>query len=82
MGQLIEQGRYAELMANPKYLARMEGAASFLPGAEVPNYTLAPPRELTVFSSSVTVNAPTLLGDLLTPEQGHIDWAACLKEHF
>ena len=87
MGKLIEQGRYADLAANPRYVAIMEGggsahtvgAASWLPGAEIPNYHLTAPAKLRIFANSATVQDPTQLSELLTPNMGHVDWAACLR---
>jgi RHS repeat-associated protein len=49
----------------------------YLPGDQVPNYTLYPPGDLALAGSPVTVNAPTLLGDLLQPGMGFCKWAAC-----
>jgi hypothetical protein len=51
-----------------------------LPGdVKIPNYTLTAPKELAIHKNSVTVEAPTTLGDLVTPGSGHWDWAACTE---
>jgi RHS repeat-associated protein len=78
LGQFIERGAYDAIAARPDLAASIEGAASHLPGASIPNYTLFPPRGLVVMRNSVTVDAPKPLSELLTPNQGHLDWAACL----
>jgi len=71
---LIEAGEYDKIP-----LQRVEGARSFLPGAMIDNYTLKAPDGLVVLRNSTTVEDATRLSDLLKPNQGHVDWAACLK---
>jgi len=78
LGQLIEQGRYDTIFSDPVLAQEIEGAASHLPGARIPDYTLFPPRDLNVFRQSVTVDVPTPLSKLLQENQGHLDWAACM----
>jgi hypothetical protein len=46
-------------------------------GQKMPNYTLYPPEGLRLQGSPVTVQKPTLLGDLLKPNMGRVHWAAC-----
>jgi hypothetical protein len=81
VGQLIENGQYDEITrlfnSNPRVAAELEGAASYLPGSTIPNYTLKAPDKLTIFSNSKTVQDATPLSDLLQPNMGCLDWAAC-----
>ncbi|WP_244923930.1 RHS repeat-associated core domain-containing protein [Enhygromyxa salina] len=49
----------------------------FFPGDRVPNYTLKPPDGLKIRQNSITVATPTPLSDLLVPNMGDLDWAAC-----
>jgi len=73
-GLLIEQGRYEEID-----IALIEGARTYLPGSEVPNYTLMAPNDLPVYANSITVEDATFLSDLLRDRLGHFDWAACTR---
>lgn len=79
LGQMIERGEYAQIAARRDLAPIIEGAASHLPGARIPNYTLFPPKGLTVLRRSMTVDSPTPLSKLLTSGQGHLDWAACME---
>jgi hypothetical protein len=79
MGQLIEAGDYAKIMANPEFRVLTEGAVTHLPGSTVPNWTLKAPSNLRIYRNSTTVEDATSLSDLLQPGMGPIDWAACLK---
>jgi Putative adhesin Stv domain len=72
LGNAIETG--GDLSA---FEGEMTGAQSFLPGAEVPNYSLYPPEGLNIMGNPVTVTEPTLLSDILQPGLGHVQWAAC-----
>ena len=47
------------------------------PGSRIPDYTLHPPDGLNIEATSVTVTDSTLLGELLRPGMGSVDWAAC-----
>jgi hypothetical protein len=49
----------------------------YFPGQEVPNYTLLPPTRLGIRTNSMTVDNATYLSDLLKPDMGNLDWAAC-----
>ncbi|MHC9292580.1 putative adhesin [Mycobacterium sp. LTG2003] len=51
---------------------------TYYPGEEIPNYTLEPPDGLDIKGSPHTVDRPTLLSDLLRPNMGNVDFAACL----
>ncbi len=53
---------------------------TFYAGEEIPNYTLFPPRELNIIGTPHTVDRATLLSDLLGPNMGSVDFAACLGE--
>ncbi|PRQ09409.1 RHS repeat domain-containing protein [Enhygromyxa salina] len=77
-GSLIEQGRWDLISQNPRLMADIEGAASYLPGAKIPNYTLKAPNTLRIHAKSTTVEDATPLSDLLQPNAGHLEWAACL----
>lgn len=95
MGQLIEAGddeglrllalqdrRVMQLMSGEwsAALGQTEvGAATWLPGAVVPDYYLKAPSALTIFRNSFTVEAPTQLSKILKPGMGHMDWAACTE---
>jgi hypothetical protein len=50
---------------------------TFLPGETMPNYTLYPPDKLNILGSPITVDSPTKLSDLLKPNMGSCQWAAC-----
>lgn len=81
VGQLIENGQYDDLMQlamkDRRVMQQIEGAASYLPGSRVPNYTLRTPDNLTIFQRSLTVDSSTQLSQLLRPGMGHVEWAAC-----
>jgi len=47
------------------------------PGDVIPDLVLGPPKGLDVLSSSKTVASDTKLSDLLQPNMGRLDWAAC-----
>jgi RHS repeat-associated protein len=53
------------------------GGQTYLPGAQIPNYTLFPPDGLSIMGSPTTVTSPTTLAELLTPNQGNVWWSAC-----
>ena len=74
-GQAIEAGNTLTLEAFPDIV----GARTYLSGSYMPNYTLFPPKGLTVLGSPTTVRSPTLLGELLRPNMGNVNWAACLE---
>ena len=74
VGNLVETGQFDKIP-----LSSVEGAKTFLPGAKVPNYTLLPPEGLRILGNPTTVKAPTMLSDLLQPNAGNVQWAACLK---
>lgn len=83
LGRLIETGdhnKLAELFSrDPVVQDRLTGAATHLPGARTPNYTLKSPKDLKIHKNSITVEDPTLLSDLVKPNSGHFDWAACTQ---
>lgn len=70
-GVLIEAGKFDELPL-------MEGARSYLPGAEIPDLILHPPDGIFVMKNSITVTRPTQVWQLLRPNMGHMQWSACL----
>lgn len=55
---------------------------TYTAGEEMPNYTLHPPEGLDIQGTPHTVENPTLLSDLLKPNQGPVDWAACVYGEF
>lgn len=79
MGLFIEIGDFQSVFKNPKYLAKMEGSVTHLPGAIIENYTLTAPTGLRVMSNSIMVEDATLMSELLKPNMGHMHWASCLK---
>jgi filamentous hemagglutinin len=85
-GQLIERGDWDALASaarrNPRIANDIEGMTTWLPGAEVPNYTLAAPSGqggLTIYKNSTTVEFKTPLSDLLDQDMGCVQWAACTE---
>lgn len=54
---------------------------TYHPGDVIPNYSLLPASDLTVFTrpgiNNVQVDRPTSLKDLLKPGMGAVHWAAC-----
>ena len=65
---------------HPRVARDIEGMASWLFGSEVPSYTLfAPDKQITLFSKSQSVYKPTLLKDILEPNMGSVQWAACTE---
>jgi hypothetical protein len=92
-GRLIEAGKYDELaelfLVDELAQERLTGAATHLPGAgtrtglpgdvKIPNYTLKSPSNLKILENSMTVKDPILLSDLIRPNSGHSEWAACTE---
>lgn len=66
-GNMIERGATGNLQPTGYYH----------PGQQVPPYVLHPTGTLNVEASSVTVQTPTFLQDILKPNMGVVDWAAC-----
>lgn len=59
---------------------QVQGLSTYLPGAKMPNYTVAPPGPelpLTILENSVTVGKPTRLSNLIQEDQGCIVLATC-----
>ena len=78
-GQLIESG---DTTAGLNFQNTLDpqsttGAMTYLPGAEIPNYTLYPGPDLNILPGSMTVGSPTSLSNLLQPNMGRVNWAAC-----
>jgi hypothetical protein len=87
-GQYIERGDWeglAELAGTDSRLGRrvardLEGMTTWLPGSEVPGYTLFPPdARVNLFENSRSVVRPTPLGDILEPHMGCVQWAVCTE---
>ena len=77
LGQFIETGRSIDFS---QFGDEIIGARSYLPGSVVPDYTLFPPgNELNILGNPTTVSRPTSLSNLLSPNQGNVNWAACLE---
>jgi len=55
----------------------MNGATTYLPGSDMPNMTLYPPDGLHIMGNPPTVASPTNLDQLLSPNMGNVQWAAC-----
>jgi hypothetical protein len=83
LGLAIERGDYGAIAANPKWMrlitsrGKLAGAASYFPGAEVPNYTLKAPSLLRIMRASTTVEDAAYLSELLKADMGLREWAAC-----
>lgn len=86
-GGFIERGDWDGLAAaartNPRIARDVEGLATYLPGASVPNYTLKAPTNrspaLRIYSRSTTVEDATPLSQLLDAHMGPCEWAACTE---
>jgi hypothetical protein len=82
-GQFIEAGDWDGLAKaaaqNPRIANDIEGMASYLPGAKVPNYQLSAPTNppLIILENSTSVQTGTYLDQLLKPQMGCVQWAAC-----
>jgi len=70
LGNFIELGQAA-----PQSFAK-----TFMPGETLPNLILHPPSGLQVVGNPITVSEATRVGDLLTPNMGNVQWAACLQD--
>ncbi|MFN0130190.1 MAG: putative adhesin [Verrucomicrobiales bacterium] len=77
LGQAIEAGHWEPVAANPRWRSLMEGSATHLPGAEIPNLLLRPAPDLWMLQNSIRVSTDTPLSTLLRPGMGYLDWAAC-----
>src|SRR5262249_11579391 len=71
LGQRIESGLQLALHEIPA------GSRTALPGELIPNYTLFPPGNLELAGPTFTVSRPTQLSELLRPNGGNVNWAAC-----
>ncbi len=84
-GRYIEAGDWNGLAKaasqNPRIANDIEGMTTWLPGSKVPNYTLSAPTNppLRIFQNSTSVESRTFLDQLLQPNMGCIQWAACTK---
>lgn len=79
LGQAIELNDWEAVWANPEWAELMEGSASHLPGAEVPDLLLRAPDGIAVFENSIRVAADTPLSSMLRAKMGHMCWAACRR---
>jgi RHS repeat-associated protein len=71
-GGAIESGANLSPFTN-----EMTGAQSYLSGSQAPNLTLSPPEGLNIQGNPTTVSTPTNLDQLLKPDMGNVQWAAC-----
>ncbi len=82
-GLLLEKGGVDALAEAAKTNARaaqdLASLRTYNSGDLVPNYTLKPPTNLTVYRNSVTVEDPTPLSELWGSRKGCIIWAACTE---
>ncbi|MEJ8295339.1 putative adhesin, partial [Delftia tsuruhatensis] len=84
-GQYMERGDWNGLANLAKFDKRIandiEGMATYLPGAEVPNYTLTAPSlpALNIYQNSTSVEFKTPLVRLLQRNMGCVQWAACTE---
>lgn len=86
-GQIIESGDVTGGMQLQNSInSATNGAVTYLPGAEMPNYILTAPDDpffvnpVSPLPNSTTVNQPTSLSDLLETNMGCVNWAACTYE--
>lgn len=79
VAQLIEKGEYETIATNPDMVAHTQRSLTFGPGDRIPNWVLTPAEDLNIMSNSITVTEPTQLSNLLKPNMGQLDWAACLR---
>ncbi len=75
LGNAIETG--GEI--TPEAFPEVEGARSYLPGSNMPNYTLYAPTGLNIMGNPTTVTQATPLSALVSPGMGNVQWAACLE---
>ncbi|WP_033416126.1 hypothetical protein [Hahella ganghwensis] len=55
---------------------------TWLPGAEIPNYQFFHPaagKPITIHNNSTTIRDNMPVSDILTPNQGCVNWAACTE---
>jgi hypothetical protein len=76
LGNAIESGQFGSIDFN-RFGPQLEGARTYLPGSQVPNYTLFPPEGLNIVGNPTTVSQPTMLNHLLRRNMGNVNWAAC-----
>jgi hypothetical protein len=80
-GQFMERGDWEGLAAAAERNARIaddvQGMTTHLPGSSIPNYTLSAPDRLTIYRNSTTVAESTPLSNIIEPNMGCINWAAC-----
>nr|WP_234359176.1 RHS repeat-associated core domain-containing protein [Plantactinospora sp. BC1] len=75
--------RYGQSLDDTQGFAVESGSSSvravrvYESGESMPNFTLMPPSNLRIRANSQTVEAPTLLSDLVRPNMGRCHWAAC-----
>jgi hypothetical protein len=50
---------------------------TFLPGEQIPDYTIYPPDELNIMGTPQTVLNPTRLSELINEDMGSVDLAVC-----
>jgi RHS repeat-associated protein len=82
LGRAIERGDWSAIMKNPEWEYQTRGAITYLPGSEVDNITLKAPDGLIIHANSRTVEDRVTLSDLMFPDMGPLDWAACLEDVF
>ncbi len=84
-GRYIEAGDWDGLARaaaqNPRIANDIEGMTTWLPEAKVPNYSLSAPTNppLNIYQNSTTVESGTYLDQLLQPNMGCVQWAACTE---
>lgn len=63
-----------------QFTNEMTGAQTYLPGSQMPNYTLDSPTGLSLLGNTNTVSGPTTLDSILQENMGNIQWSACCEE--
>jgi RHS repeat-associated protein len=74
LGNAIETGNPISAEA---FGEQVNGAATYLPGSVIPDYTLFPPNGLNILGNPTTVMSPTSLSTLLRSGMGNVNWSAC-----
>ncbi|MHA3914407.1 putative adhesin [Halovulum sp. GXIMD14793] len=81
-GRLIEAGDVDGGMRLQQEILpdSIEGAQTYLPGAEIPDYVIHPGPDLNILPGSRTVDRQTPLSEILAPNMGWINLATCTNE--
>ncbi|MBB5020575.1 hypothetical protein HNQ59_003896 [Chitinivorax tropicus] len=84
-GQYMERGDWEGLSklarSDERIASDINGMATYLPGSQIPNYTLTAPTlpALNIYQNSISVEFKTPLIQLLQKNIGCVQWAACTE---